>query len=116
MCVVIGGFVVSQPAQRFDDSVLRLRLARINDVVDFRDIAEVWMVFFALHRGNPAIMPVRITIKPAVSEVAPQQSKLPHVVSDVFANVSYGSVGANDHLLVFFGNFASLCVPCVLRG
>jgi len=35
-------------AQRFDDRVLRLRLARIDDVVDFGDIAEVRMILFTV--------------------------------------------------------------------
>ncbi len=46
--VAIGGFSVAKSAQSFDHRVLRLRLTRIDDVIDLRHIAEVGMLFFAV--------------------------------------------------------------------
>src|ERR1700694_2655171 len=43
MCVVVGGLVVPESAQRFNDRVLRLGLPGIDHVVDFGDVAEVGM-------------------------------------------------------------------------
>ena len=48
MRVVIGCFSVAQPAQRFDHGVLRLGLPGVDHVVDFGDVAEVRMIFFAI--------------------------------------------------------------------
>ena len=55
MRVVVGGLVVAQAAQGFDHRVLRFRLARVDDVVDLRYIAEVRMVRLAFGRGDPAL-------------------------------------------------------------
>ncbi len=50
MRVVIRLIVVAESAQCIDDRVLRFRLAGINDVVDFRNIAEVRMIFLSFSR------------------------------------------------------------------
>src|ERR1700739_3065273 len=49
MRVVIGGFVMAEAAQRFDDGILRLGLARVDGVVDLGDIARVGMIPVAPH-------------------------------------------------------------------
>src|SRR5208282_6031059 len=46
--IAIGGFAVAESAESFDHRVLRLRLACIDDVVNFRHIAEVWMISLAI--------------------------------------------------------------------
>ena len=104
MGVVVGLLVISEAAQRFDHGVLRLRLAGVDHVVDFRHIAEMRMVQRA-HRGrDPAIMSVGIAIKLAIAEIAAQQAKLPQVVGDVFADVADRAVGTDDDFLVFLGD------------
>src|SRR5579862_2595229 len=105
MGVVIGGFSVAQAPERLNDSVLRLRLPSVNDVVYLGHVAEVWMIFLSLDRRYPAIVLIGIAEKLAVSEVSPEQPELPHVVGDVFAHIADGAVGADDDLLVFLGDF-----------
>src|SRR5712675_2986640 len=100
MGVMVGGFVVTEAAEGFDDCLLRLGLAGVDYVVDFGHVAEVGMVLLAFRRGNPAIALVGIAIELAVAEVAAQQAKLPHVVGDVFANVAYRAVGADNYFLI----------------
>ena len=116
MRVVVGGLAVAEAAQGFDDRVLRLRLAGIDDVVDLRDVAEVRMILLAVRRGNPAVVAVRIAVELAISEVAPQQAELPHVVGDVFADVADGAVGADDDFLIFFCDLLLVCALGVLCG
>src|SRR5271154_3876152 len=58
-------------------------------------------------------MRVRIAKELPISEIATEQAKLPHVISDIFADIAYGAIGANDNFLVFLLN---LCVLGALRG
>src|SRR5579863_6912601 len=102
MRVVIGGLVVSEGAQGFDDGVLRLGLTSINDVVDFGDTTEVRMIGFSVLGGNPALVLIRIKIELAIAEIFAQQSKLPHVIGNVFTHVADGAVGADDDFLIVF--------------
>src|SRR5438874_8437008 len=104
MRVMICLCAVAEFAQRFDYRVLRLRLAGINYVVNFRDIAEMRMLRLTLLRRYPALVAFGIAIKLSVSEVATQQPKLPHVVGDVFADVTDGPVRPHNHFLVFLGD------------
>ena len=106
MRVVVGGLVVAEPAQGFDHRVLRFRLPRIDHVVNFRNVAEMRMIFLALHGGYPALVLVGIAVELAIAEIATQQAKLPHVVGDVLADIADSTVGADDHFLIFFGNLA----------
>jgi hypothetical protein len=95
---------VAESAQRFDDRVLRLGLARIDDVVDFSDVAEVRMILLALViGGDPAVVLIGIAVELAIAEIASEQAELPHVIGDVFADVADGAVGADDDFLIFFG-------------
>ena len=49
-------------------------------------------------------MSIGIKIKPAISEIFAEQAELPHVESDVFADVADCAVGADDYFLVVFGD------------
>src|SRR6266568_3185924 len=104
MRVMICLRAVAEFAQRLDYRVLGLRLAGINYVVNFGDIAEVRMLRLALLRRYPALVPVGIAIKLSISEVATQQPKFPHVIGDVFADIADGPVRAHDDFLVFLGD------------
>src|ERR1700687_2763716 len=53
--VMLSGLTMAESAQGFDDRVLRLRLTGVDNVVNFGDVAEVRMIFFSVHRGNPAV-------------------------------------------------------------
>ncbi len=103
MRVVRGLFGVAQQANGLDDSILRIRLPRINDVIDRRDIAEVWMVSFALLGRDPDLMLIGIAIEPAIAKVAPQQPKLPQVIGDVLADIAHGAIRPYDDFRVFVG-------------
>src|SRR6266403_5311606 len=102
--VVVSLIVVSQTAQSFDDGVLRLGLAGVDDVVDLGYIAEMGMIFLTLGRRNPALVLVGIEKELAITEVAPEQPELPHVVRDILADVTHGAVRAHDNFLVFLGD------------
>src|ERR1700722_9691837 len=108
MRVVVGGFVVAKSAQRFHDCALGLRLAGVNYVVDFGHVPEVWMFFFAVGGGDPAVMGVGIAEELPIAEVASQQAELPHVVSDIFADIADRTIGADDYFLIVFGDFVGL--------
>src|SRR5437867_2806238 len=101
MRVMVGLVIVPKPAQGFDDGALRLSLAGVNHVVNFSNIAKVRMLSLALLRRNPALMTIWIQIKLPISEVSPQQSELPHVVRDVFADISNSPIRPHNNLLVF---------------
>ena len=58
-------------------------------------------------------MVVRIPVELAVAEIATQQSELPHVVGNVFADVADGAVGAHDYFLVFFGDLVGMGVRAI---
>ena len=55
-------------------------------------------------------MSVGIAIELAITEVAAQHAKLPHVVGDVLADVADGSIRTDDDFLIFLGDL------CVLRA
>src|SRR5207237_8655560 len=61
---------VAESAQGLDDSVLRFGLARIDDVVNFSDIAEMGMIKCPNCGCNTALVPVGIFVELALSEVA----------------------------------------------
>ena len=109
--VVVGSFMVAKAAQSFDHGVLCFRLPGIDDVVNLGHIAEVGMIILAVVRRNPAVMAVPIAKEFSIAKVATQQPELPHVIGDVFADVSNGAVRTNDDFLVFLGDL----LPCVLR-
>src|SRR5579872_5158912 len=67
---MVGSFSVTQIAQGFLNCVLRFRLSYVDDVVVFGHVAEMRMILFAMSGGDPAVVVVRITVEPAISEVA----------------------------------------------
>ena len=101
--VVVGGFGVAHAAEGGDDVILRIVLARVDDVVDVVGVAEEWVRGFAVDGGDPA--GVRwVLVEFCVAEVfAGEEAELPEVVGDVFADVGDGAVGADDDFGVFIG-------------
>src|SRR6516162_8255187 len=101
---VMGGLVgIAKEANGFDHGVLGIALARVDDVVDGFDAAEVGMIGFAVLGRDPTLVVVGITEEFLVSEVAAEETELPEMIGDVFADVADGSVGAYDDLGVFVG-------------
>ena len=88
-----------EAAQSFDHRVLCLGLASVDYVVRPFHVAEVRMLGFSVLGGNPALVAVWVGVKLAISKVAPEEPELPHVKSDVFADVPDGAVRANDYFL-----------------
>src|SRR6516164_6600013 len=70
---------IAEQANGFDDGGLWIALARVDDVVDGFDSAEVRMVGFASLGGDPALVMVRIAEELLVAEVAAQEAELPEV-------------------------------------
>src|SRR5262249_14045144 len=101
---MVSSIFMTQIAQRFLNGILRLRLSYIDDVVILDDIAEMRMIFFPVGGGDPAVVLVRVAVELAVSEIAAEQTELPHVIRDVFADVADSSIRADDYLLVFLGD------------
>src|SRR5205823_12980861 len=91
--VVVSLVLVSQPSQGFDHRVLHLRLASVNHVVALTNVAKVGVLGFAIGARNPALVLVGIEVKLAVAEVFSQQTELPQMVGDIFADVPDGAVG-----------------------
>ena len=106
--VVVGGFGVAHAAEGGDDVVLRVVLAGVDDVVDVVGVAEEGVRGFAVGGGDPA--GVRgVFVEFFVAEVfAGEETELPEVVGDVFADVGDGAVGADDDLGVFVGAVGSV--------
>ncbi|MNG42108.1 hypothetical protein D3C84_1317590 [compost metagenome] len=46
-------------------------------------------------------MAVRVRVEQMVVEVPAEQSELPKLIGDIFADVGHGAVRANDHLGIF---------------
>src|SRR5579884_621617 len=115
MRVPAGLLGVSQSAQRLNHIRLRVRLPRINYVVNGLCSAKVWVIRLTRLSRNPAGV-VRIFEEFAVSEIPSQQAKLPEMVGDVLADVGYCSVRADDDLGVFIGALAAILFrrACIL--
>ena len=100
--VVIGLFGISHAAERLDDIGLRVRLARVDDVVDRGRAAEARMVRLTRFSGDPAFV-VGIREEAFIAEVLAEQSELPKMIGNVFADVGDGAVRADDDLGIFVG-------------
>src|SRR3974377_54788 len=99
---VVGGFVwIAQQSDGLDHRVLRVALARVDNVVNRFHAPKVRMVGLSVLRRNPALVSVRIPEKLSVAKIATQEAELPQVVGDVLANVTNCAVRANDDLCVF---------------
>src|ERR1035438_2551925 len=116
MRIPIRRLIVPQPAQSLNHRVLRLRLPRIDHVVNLRDIAKMRMVLLSVRRRNPALVSIRIPEKLSVTEIAPEQPELPHVIRNVFADVADRAIRAHNYLLIFLGNLVVLCTSRALRS
>ncbi len=94
--------VVPEGAQSGRDHVLQVRLARVDDVVDARAVAELLTGGGLLAGGDPQDASVRIAHQWTVVEILAEQAELPELVGDVLADVGHRAVGTHDDL-AFFG-------------
>ena len=93
-------------AQAGHDDVLEIALARIDDVVDARGVAERGPARrLGLGGRDPDHVPAVFLPGPVV-EILPQQAELPELVGDVLADVGDGAVRAHDDLVVFVRGIA----------
>src|SRR3954465_13428043 len=60
---------VAKTANRFNDIILRIGLAGIDDVIDCIYAAKVWMVGLAGLRRDPDLATIRVTIETLIAEV-----------------------------------------------
>ncbi len=101
--IVRGLLRVTEKPECLDHGVLRIGLTRVNDVVNRGDVAEVRMIRLAVLGRNPDLVIVGIAVELAVAEVQAQQTELPKMISNVFADVTDRSVRTHDDLGVFVG-------------
>jgi hypothetical protein len=108
---VVGLFVVSQGAQPGDDYLLRVGLARIDDVENIMRMAEGWGAgIVALAGGDPGLVAVGMFMKTPVMKVAVEEAELPKMMRNVFADISNRAGGAHDNFCFsFFGRFFRRC-------
>ena len=89
----------------FAYDVLRIRLPRVDHVIDDLATAEVWARHLRLSLGvsvsrcDPGRMAVGIHAKRLVIEVQTKLAELPQLIRNVFAGVSHGSVRTHDDLV-----------------
>ena len=84
--------------------ILRIRLARIDDVINRFAAAEFRTRLLVLRfkcRRDPNFLTVFVNMEELVKEIHAQNSKLPHLIGDVLAGVSHGSVRTHQDLIGF---------------
>src|SRR5947208_8381624 len=91
----------------FAYDVLRIRLPRVDYVIDDLAAAEVWSRHLRLSRGvslsrcDPGRMAVGIPAKRLVIEIQTELAELPQLIRNVFAVVRHGAVRTHDDLVRF---------------
>src|ERR1041385_4801240 len=108
MVIVFRLLGVAKSANRFNHIILWIGLARVNHVVNRVHPAKVRMLRLSCLRRYPHLPAIGITIETLITKIAPEQTKLPKMVGNVFADVSHSSVGAHNHLGIFIGTIFTL--------
>src|SRR6187431_1352920 len=89
---------ISQAEESLTNDVLEIRLADVDDVIHGLSVTERGMNWLSgSRRRDPDISPA---IQMTVVEVLIEESKLPELVRDVFADVRDGPVGSDDDLVI----------------
>src|SRR6185503_1864204 len=84
------------------DDLLRVRLPRIDHIVDSNAAAKVWWIRFGCFRrglGGPEHVAVVVVSKNAVMKIETELAEFPELISDVFAGVRDSAVRADDDLV-----------------
>ena len=114
--IVVGLFGETHAAQCLDHVVLRIGLARVDDVIDGIRVSEMRQSgcrLVVVLGGDPAAIAVGIDMEQVIAEVEAKLVELPQVIRDVFADVADGAIGAHNHLGFFIGIFAvRTCGSC----
>src|SRR5947207_154704 len=82
----------------FLHDLLRIRLPRINHVVNNRSATKIWTRHLRLRLGvrisrrHPSRMTIRIRSKRFVIEIEAELTQLPKLIGDIFSGVSHRSV------------------------
>src|SRR5206468_6695475 len=92
-------FLVAQSLQALKDDVLQVGLAAVDDVVDAPGPTEPWRhnPRHSLGRGYPELVTIG-GFKWPVVKIETEQSELPELVCDVFADIGDRAVGPDDDL------------------
>ncbi len=127
---ILGLAGMAERPQRLAEECLQIHLPRIDDVVNARRPSERQSAGIGLarrRRPQRLAVPLNVAqsggpypphtqsggscpldIELAIVEVASEQTELPELIGEVFADVGHDTVRTDDHLLA-----ALLCVPCV---
>ena len=118
MFQVIGFLVVSQGAQARDDNLLRISLARVNHVEDIVRVAERGGAgVIAIAGSDPGFVAVGMLVKTLVVKIAVEETELPKMMRDIFANVGDGTRGADDDFCFgFLRRFFGFCFGVFRSG
>ncbi len=100
MDIAVGLFGISHAAQGLDDVSLRVTLPRVNDVVDGLRATKVRMGLVSMLGRDPALV-IWVSEERLVAKVLAQQAKLPQVIGDILAHVSYSPIRPHNHFRVF---------------
>src|SRR6476659_3687853 len=87
------------------DDLLRIRLPRVDHVVDLETAAKVrpldtdFRFGFRIGGGDPECVAVVVMPEIAVMKIEPELTEFPELIRDVFAGVSDSAVGTHDDLV-----------------
>src|SRR5687767_6892373 len=87
------------------NDVLRIRLSRIDNVVDRDAAAKVWAfnagfrLSIRIRGCDPQHVAIRIGANDVVMKIETELAEFPKLIGDVFASVRYGAVRADDDLV-----------------
>src|SRR5689334_14326566 len=81
------------------NDLLRVRLARVDDVVDSDAAAELRSLGAGFCLRYPEQVTVRVVAKDVVVKIETEFAELPQLIRDVFAGVGDGTIGPHDDLV-----------------
>ena len=94
---------MSERTKRLTEKSLQIHLPRINYVIDpFRATKRRRIAFTIRGRRGPQFDAIGLMGKTPIVEIAPEQSKLPKLVRNVFPDVGDDAVGSDDDLFARF--------------
>src|SRR5215469_13400177 len=91
---------MTERLQRLFEQRLQIHLPRVDDVVDAPGVSERRGARIRLvRRRRPEWLAVPLRRETSIAEVLAEQSELPELVRDVFADVGDDAIRSNDYLL-----------------
>src|SRR5882724_8130709 len=97
---------VSERLEPLDDDRLKIRLARVDHVVDPFGASEARVIGApGAAAAGPDLVSVRLTPKDVVLEIGGEQAEFPELIGDVLADVGHRAVAAHDDLFALLQVF-----------